>query len=81
MSAQENEIDEAIALFGPSNGSVLSREQALDILSALGICLRGSDVDAMLPTELTAEELKAMLPQLRTKNMQREELVQLMRVS
>lgn len=86
-------MDDAALLFGGAKDAALTKGQAIDALSAMGIavrwvhgtrcpgiCYRDSDADALLGDEVNAQELLQIASKLKLKNITKDEFMKLVHV-
>lgn len=70
-------MDDAALLFGGAKDAALTKGQAIDALSAMGIAVRDSDADALLGDEVNAQELLQIASKLKLKNITKDEFMKL----
>ncbi|KAK1934913.1 hypothetical protein X943_003135 [Babesia divergens] len=86
----ERQVEDAALLFGGAKDAALTKGQAIDALSAMGIavrwvhgtrcpgiCYRDSDADALLGDEVNAQELLQIASKLKLKNITKDEFMKL----
>ncbi|GFE55659.1 calmodulin, putative [Babesia ovis] len=73
----DDKAKEAALLFGGNTNGVLSKNEAIDVISAMGIAVRDTDSIDVLGNEVTYDQLVDMAKKMKSKQYTAEELAKL----